>query len=232
MPPGAVALLRRQSGWRNVQPDRPCCFRRRPGRSADSIRIWVHAARLPARAFSVHCGMPITASAPVSWFNWPKTKGWVGGVLMHLARVLPWQRFAVAGLVAIFALTAIGHEEVLARPHKGEKHKRVVHGPNYHPPYAAIVIDDKTGQVLHETNPDAPRHPASLTKIMTLYLLFEQIEAGRFKLNNQLDVSMHAAVQNPTKLGLKPGGKITVEDAIKGMVTRSANDAAVVVAGA
>ena len=151
---------------------------------------------------------------------------------MHLARVLPWQRFAVAGLVAIFALTAIGHEEVLARPHKGEKHKRVVHGPNYHPPYAAIVIDDKTGQVLHETNPDAPRHPASLTKIMTLYLLFEQIEAGRFKLNNQLDVSIHAAVQNPTKLGLKPGGKITVEDAIKGMVTRSANDAAVVVAEA
>jgi D-alanyl-D-alanine carboxypeptidase len=99
-------------------------------------------------------------------------------------------------------------------------------------PYADIVVDANTGTVLHSTNPDAQRHPASLTKIMTLYLLFEQLEAGKLKLDSQLKVSEEASGQNPTKLGLKPGSTLAVEDAIKGMVTRSANDAAVVVAEA
>ena len=80
--------------------------------------------------------------------------------------------------------------------------------------------------------PDEPRHPASLTKIMTLYLLFEQLEAGKLRLDSPLPVSKEAAGQMPTKLGLKPGSTLAVEDAIKGMVTRSANDAAVVVAEA
>src|SRR6185369_2593868 len=79
-------------------------------------------------------------------------------------------------------------------------------------------------------NPDAKRHPASLTKIMTLYLLFEQLEAGKLKLDSLLKVSQAASEQSPTKLGLKGGSTIQVEDAIKGIVTRSANDAAVVVA--
>ena len=99
-------------------------------------------------------------------------------------------------------------------------------------PYSDIVVDANSGKVLHETNPDARRHPASLTKIMTLYLLFEQLEAGKLKLDSQLKVSREAAGQSPTKLGLKPGSTLQVEDAIKGMVTRSANDAAVVVAEA
>jgi D-alanyl-D-alanine carboxypeptidase len=99
-------------------------------------------------------------------------------------------------------------------------------------PYADIVIDANNGTVLHSTNPDAQRHPASLTKIMTLYLLFEQLEAGKLKLDSQLNVSAEAAGQMPTKLGLKPGSTLAVEDAIKGMVTRSANDAAAVVAEA
>src|SRR6202011_1325508 len=76
------------------------------------------------------------------------------------------------------------------------------------------------------------RHPASLTKIMTLYLLFEQLEAGKLKLDSQLKVSREAAGQMPTKLGLKVGSTLQVEDAIKGIVTRSANDAAVVIAEA
>ena len=96
-------------------------------------------------------------------------------------------------------------------------------------PYADIVVDGNSGKVLHATNPDARRHPASLTKIMTLYLLFEKLEAGKLKLNTPLKVSEEAAEQSPTKLGLKAGSTIQVEDAIKGMVTRSANDAAVVV---
>jgi D-alanyl-D-alanine carboxypeptidase len=112
---------------------------------------------------------------------------------------------------------------------KKQAKRRPIHGPNYNPPYAAIVVDANSDQVLHEASPDAPRHPASLTKIMTLYMLFEQIEAGKFKLDTLLPISAHAAMQTPTKLGLKANGTISVEDAIKGMCTRSANDAAVVV---
>jgi D-alanyl-D-alanine carboxypeptidase len=104
--------------------------------------------------------------------------------------------------------------------------------PTHAAPYADIVVDANSGAVLHATNPDARRHPASLTKIMTLYLLFEQLEAGKLKLDSPLKVSAEAAGQTPTKLGLKPGSTLAVEDAIKGMVTRSANDAAVVVAEA
>src|SRR5436190_21699258 len=100
-------------------------------------------------------------------------------------------------------------------------------GPTQAAPYSDIVVDANSGKVLHETNPDARRHPASLTKIMTLYLLFEQLEAGQLKLDTQLKVSREAAGQSPTKLGLKPGSTLQVEEAIKGMVTRSANDAAV-----
>ena len=104
--------------------------------------------------------------------------------------------------------------------------------PAHAAPYADIVVDANSGAVLHATNPDARRHPASLTKIMTLYLLFEQLEAGKLKLDSALKVSAEASGQTPTKLGLKPGTTLNVDDAIKGMVTRSANDAAVVVAEA
>ena len=104
------------------------------------------------------------------------------------------------------------------------------HAEDYSPPSASIMVDGNTGQVLEASNPDALRHPASLTKIMTLYLLFERLDAGKIKLDTPLKVSEHAADQDPTKLELKPGQTIPVEDAIKGVVTRSANDAAVVIA--
>ena len=104
------------------------------------------------------------------------------------------------------------------------------HAENYSPPTASIVVDGYSGAVLQASNPDAPRHPASLTKIMTLYLLFERLEAGKIKLDSQLKVSEYASEQAPTKLGLKPGQTIAVEDAIKAIVTKSANDAAVAVA--
>ncbi|MBS7544996.1 D-alanyl-D-alanine carboxypeptidase family protein [Ancylobacter oerskovii] len=98
--------------------------------------------------------------------------------------------------------------------------------------YADIVIDANTGRVLHEENADSLRHPASLTKVMTLYLLFEQLQAGRLRLDSQLPVSSLASRQSPTKLGLKAGSTISVEDALQGLITRSANDAAVVIAEA
>lgn len=95
---------------------------------------------------------------------------------------------------------------------------------------AAIIVDGNTGKVLYEENSDALRHPASVTKIMTLYLLFEQLEAGNLRLDSKLEVSAKAASQQPSKLGMKPGQTIEVEDAIKAIVTRSANDVAVVIA--
>ena len=104
------------------------------------------------------------------------------------------------------------------------------HAEEYSPPTASIVVDGNSGAVLQASNPDALRHPASLTKIMTLYLLFERLEAGKIKLDSPLKVSEHASEQAPTKLGLKPGQTIAVEDAIKAIVTKSANDAAVAVA--
>jgi D-alanyl-D-alanine carboxypeptidase len=100
----------------------------------------------------------------------------------------------------------------------------------YSPPTSSIVVDGNTGAVLHASNADALRHPASLTKIMTLYLLFERLDAGKIRLDTQLKISEHAAEQAPTKLGLKPGQTIVIEDAIKAIVTKSANDAAVAIA--
>ncbi|WP_237179885.1 D-alanyl-D-alanine carboxypeptidase [Rhodoplanes sp. Z2-YC6860] len=103
---------------------------------------------------------------------------------------------------------------------------------SYSPAYAAIVVDAKTGAVLHQAAPDGLRHPASLTKIMTLYLLFERLEAGKIALDTEMPVSEEAAAQAPTKLGVRAGTMLKVEDAIGGLVTKSANDAAVVVAEA
>ncbi|MBL8569951.1 MAG: serine hydrolase [Phreatobacter sp.] len=100
----------------------------------------------------------------------------------------------------------------------------------YAPAYSAIVIDAKTGQTLHAESADAHRFPASVTKVMTLYLLFEQIEAGRFTLQSPLRVSAEAARQPPSKVGVRPGSTITVEEAIRALVTKSANDVAVVIA--
>ncbi len=97
---------------------------------------------------------------------------------------------------------------------------------------SAIIIDANTGRVLYEQNADTPLHPASVTKVMTLYMLFEQLEAGRMRLDTPLTVSAFAASQSPSKLGLRPGATIEVEDAIKALVTRSANDIAVVIAEA
>ncbi len=114
-------------------------------------------------------------------------------------------------------------------PHAVRAYRRL-HAEGYSPPTSSIVVDGNTGDVLHASNADASRHPASLTKIMTLYLLFERLEAGKIRLDSQLRVSEHAAEQAPTKLGLKPGQTIAVEDAIKAVVTKSANDAAVTIA--
>jgi D-alanyl-D-alanine carboxypeptidase len=97
---------------------------------------------------------------------------------------------------------------------------------------ASIVVDARSGEVLHENNSNAKRYPASVTKVMTLYVLFEELEAGRMSLKTKMQVSAHAASARPTKLGLKAGSSISVEDAIKSLVTISANDMARTIAEA
>ncbi len=96
--------------------------------------------------------------------------------------------------------------------------------------YAAIVVDSATGEVLFAKNADARRYPASLTKIRTLYILFEEMQKGRYTEASKLQVSAKAAAQAPSKLGVKAGQTITVGEAIRALVTKSANDAAMVVA--
>ena len=97
---------------------------------------------------------------------------------------------------------------------------------------ASIVIDAGSGRTLHAADADARRYPASLTKMMTLYLLFDALDAGKVKPGTQLRVSRRAAAQPPTNIGLRAGGTITVKDAILALATKSANDVAVVVAEA
>ncbi|MBR0555696.1 SPOR domain-containing protein [Ciceribacter sp. L1K23] len=94
------------------------------------------------------------------------------------------------------------------------------------PKYAGIVIDARTGKTLYESDADSLRYPASLTKMMTLYLVFEALESGRVRLDTKVPVSKNAAAEPPSKLGVRAGGSVTIEQGILALVTRSANDIA------
>jgi D-alanyl-D-alanine carboxypeptidase len=109
---------------------------------------------------------------------------------------------------------------------------RQVAGASGSPAFSAIVVDDNTGKTLYSVSEEGLRHPASITKVMTLYLLFEQLDRGAITLRTQIPISQHAAAQAPSKLGLPAGDTISVDDAIKAIVTRSANDIAVAIAEA
>jgi D-alanyl-D-alanine carboxypeptidase len=153
--------------------------------------------------------------------------------------------YCLLGLAGIVAALFFSSDAADARHHyrvraQAERHVHVVRlaphahyrvrGESYSPPVASIVVDANSGEVLQASNADARRHPASLTKIMTLYLLFERLDAGTIKLDTPLKVSAHATEQAPSKLGAKAGETITVDEAIKAVVTRSANDIAVAIA--
>ncbi|MBK3411222.1 D-alanyl-D-alanine carboxypeptidase family protein, partial [Methylobacterium ajmalii] len=126
---------------------------------------------------------------------------------------------AVLAAAAVLTALTASPAEARRRAHHGG-------GGGYNPPYAAMVVDAKTGRVMHAVNEDALRHPASITKVMTLYLLFEQLERGKMDLDTPLTVSANAARMPPSKLGVRPGSTVTVEEAIKALVTKSANDIA------
>lgn len=116
----------------------------------------------------------------------------------------------------IFAVTAVLLTQSIVLANAAEK-------------YAAFIIDANNGKVLYSKYADDPRYPASLTKMMTLYLLFEAIQRGRTSLKSPMKVSAYAAARPPSKLGLKVGSTISVEEAILSLVTKSANDVAVVI---
>ena len=143
-------------------------------------------------------------------------------------------RACVLGLATVTAAVVFTADTADARRHRHHRHhaRHHVSAPSYNPAFASIIVDGNSGAILSANNPDSLRHPASLTKIMTLYMLFERLEAGKLSLDSQMEVSEHASIQAPTKLGLRPGQTLRVEDAIKALVTRSANDAAVVIAEA
>ena len=155
-------------------------------------------------------------------------------VVRSVAKV--WVRRVLPVSAAVLMLAAAVPAQ--ARAHLFHRHAFSQHVPHSArvalggtgPNFSAIVVDANTGRTLYAVNEDAPRHPASITKVMTLYLLFEELQKGRISLDSPLQVSAHAAAQAPTKLGLRAGSTIAVENAIKAIVTKSANDMAVAVA--
>ena len=153
------------------------------------------------------------------------------------------RRSAVAGLCLLAAPLApteaqahhhhrhASRGRVLAAPRAFKEPRfRVAHAGGYTPPFSAYAVDGNSGRVLYGQDENALRHPASITKVMTLYLLFGELEKGRLSLDTRIVVSPHAAAQKPTKLGLRPGSTIRIEDAVKAIVTKSANDMAVAIA--
>jgi D-alanyl-D-alanine carboxypeptidase len=139
---------------------------------------------------------------------------------------------AGASLGAFAILLMLGAGPAEARHHsRYQSHARHgFHGVDPSRENESIVIDVETGRVLSEMNADAITYPASLTKMMTLYLAFEALNSGRLGLDQYLPVSSEAASKSPTKLHLVPGDSVQVHDLILGIVTKSANDAAAVLA--
>jgi D-alanyl-D-alanine carboxypeptidase len=136
----------------------------------------------------------------------------MASVACHMRKHSLLCRFAAAGLTAWAAVLALPFAPAQAQIGSAR--------------YSSIVVDASSGEVLEEVNADQPRHPASLTKMMTLYLAFEALRDRRIALEQAVPVSPHAASMQPSKLGLMPGNRLSVEQAILGLVTKSANDAA------
>lgn len=131
----------------------------------------------------------------------------------------PWRNVIVRAFAAVLVVLAVAIPTVTP-----------AHAIDNLRKYAGIVVDAKSGKVMYEEEADSRRYPASVTKVMTLYVLFQELSAGNLKLSTKMTVSRFAAAAVPTKLGLRAGSEITVEDAIKALVTLSANDMARVIA--
>jgi D-alanyl-D-alanine carboxypeptidase len=140
----------------------------------------------------------------------------VGGGGMNMRSILR-SLGAVFLVLALAACSTSRPVEVLTvQPIRSEK-------------YAAIVVDANTGRTLYSSAADQMRHPASLTKMMTAYMMFEALDSGRLSKSTQIPMSAYAASRPPTKMGIKPGGSIDVDSALRALVVRSANDVAAAV---
>ena len=137
-------------------------------------------------------------------------------------------KFLLILLAAFVLVTGAADARKRGRHHR--VHRVVYIDPTPRRDRDAAIVLDATGNVLYERYADEPRYPASLTKMMTLYLLFEALQKGTVSLSTTMTASAYAADQDPTKLGLGAGDALSVEDAIKALVVRSANDVAVVIA--
>ena len=136
----------------------------------------------------------------------------------------------LAAICVAFAAVALLTTPAQAHHWRHYRHyARQQSAPAVNPAFAALVVDANSGRTLYAASENELRHPASLTKVMTLYLLFEQLEKGRMTLESPIAMSAHAASQAPSKLGLEPGETLSVDNAIKAVVTRSANDVAVAI---
>ena len=146
------------------------------------------------------------------------TKTWLGVAIdsfFHCGAIVRTSIISLRGF-CLFLMLSCG---VIVWPHNAMAAK-----------YASIIINADNGRVMYARNADAMRYPASLTKIMTLYLLFEEIKSGRMDMDSRIGVSKLAASRSPSKLYLKPGQSISAEQAIYALVTKSANDVATAVA--
>jgi D-alanyl-D-alanine carboxypeptidase (penicillin-binding protein 5/6) len=143
----------------------------------------------------------------------------------------PARRLFVPVVATALALASVaGAAEAKARhKHSGGHLPSFLHFAAQ-PKYASIVVDAKTGEVLYEQNADAQRYPASITKVMTMYLTFEALADHRLSFDDRLTISPHAAAQQPSKVGLRPGQTISVRDAMDAIAVLSANDMAVAMA--
>lgn len=154
--------------------------------------------------------------------EWPRAGNFVtlrpmvGRGIWHLGRIGRAAGLCVSALMTLFGLAAPALADSLYTV----------------PKYAAILIDYDTGEVMYARQADAIRFPASITKVMTLYVAFEELKAGNLRENDVIRVSTHAARQQPSKLGLRPGATISVKDAMGVIATRSANDISVALAEA
>lgn len=157
-------------------------------------------------------------------------------MIQHKKIALAFRLFATVLLVVFASMSsslaqARTHHRGLHNAHSS-RHQghHVATSRAYSPTFAGFVMDLNTGQVLYQNNADQPLHPASLTKIMTLLLVFEALDKGEMNLHDRITVSYRAAAMAPSKLGLRPGASISVQDAIYAVVTKSCNDIAVALA--
>jgi D-alanyl-D-alanine carboxypeptidase len=154
---------------------------------------------------------------PVKFKTFEATQGLVRSIRLSMAATL------VAGAFTVGLIAAPHAADAAQKKVASVTSKPAAEAPTR---YAAIIIDDSTGRVLHQVNADDKRYPASLTKMMTIYLTFDAIEKKRLSFDSPLTITMHAANQAPSRLGLMPGDNVTVRQAILALVTKSANDAA------